>query len=297
MHANQVHIDRQIAARLIHEQFPEWRDRPIDEVVTDGTMNASYRIGDDLAARFPITGAPPPSLRAQLDAEAAAMSEFADASSFAAPMPVAIGEPGDGYPLPWSVQTWIPGRVATADGCAGSVTFAHDLATLIRSLRAVDTRGRVFSGSGRGGDLHDSDEWIALCLRNSVGIVDVARVAALWARLVELPRRSPDVMSHCDLTPANVLVEGGRLIGVLDTGGFSAADAALHLVAAWHLLDRRPRNALRAELASDELEWSRGQAWALQQAMGLVRYYAESNPVMARVGRSTVARILADPIV
>lgn len=29
------------------------------------------------------------------------------------PEPVAIGKPGAGYPLPWSVQTWIPGIVAT----------------------------------------------------------------------------------------------------------------------------------------------------------------------------------------
>jgi aminoglycoside phosphotransferase (APT) family kinase protein len=292
MHIDQVHIDREIAAGLIHEQFPEWLDWSIHEVVTDGTMNAIYRIGDDLAARFPITGDSAEQVGAQLDGEAVAMSEFANASPFASPVPVAIGAPGAGFPLPWSVQTWLPGNVASADGCAGSMTFARDLATLIQSLRAVDTHGRVFSGTGRGGDLRDSDEWMALCLRNSVGIVDVARVEELWARLVELPRSSPDVMSHCDLTPANVLVEGERLIGVLDTGGFSAADPALDLVAGWHLLDRAARNALRAELASDELEWSRGQAWALQQAMGLVWYYAESNPVMADVGRSTVSRIL-----
>jgi len=29
------------------------------------------------------------------------------------PEPVALGEPGAGYPLPWSVPTWLPGTVAT----------------------------------------------------------------------------------------------------------------------------------------------------------------------------------------
>ncbi len=35
--------------------------------------------------------------------------------------------------------------------------------------------------------------------------------------------------------------------------------------------------------------------WARAQAMGLVWYHRESNPPMARLGRSTIARLLADP--
>lgn len=49
---------------------------------------------------------------------------------------------------------------------------------------------------------------------------------------------------------------------------------------------------LRQALACDELEWERGKAWAFQQAMGLVWYYAESNPAMSRLGRLSLERIL-----
>jgi hypothetical protein len=42
------------------------------------------------------------------------------------------------------------------------------------------------------------------------------------------------------------------------------------------------------------LEWARGAAWAFQQAMGTVWYYADSNPSMSLVGRRTLERILAD---
>lgn len=35
-------------------------------------------------------------------------------------------------------------------------------------------------------------------------------------------------------------------------------------------------------------------AWALQQAMGVVWYYAASNPVMSRWGHRTLNRLLAD---
>jgi hypothetical protein len=34
-------------------------------------------------------------------------------------------------------------------------------------------------------------------------------------------------------------------------------------------------------------------AWALEQALGLPWYYAESNPIMSRWGRRTLDRLLA----
>jgi hypothetical protein len=52
-------------------------------------------------------------------------------------------------------------------------------------------------------------------------------------------------------------------------------------------LEQEPRREFR-----DDLEWERGKAWAFEQAMGLVWYYVESNPVMSRMGRRTLERIL-----
>lgn len=138
----------------------------------------------------------------------------------------------------------------------------------------------------------DHDGWMATCFRESEGLLDVDRLRRLWRDFRELPRTSPDVMSHGDLIPGNVLVADGRLAGVLDTGGFAPADPALDLVGAWHLLDTGPRNVLRRALSCDDLEWERGRAWAFEQAMGLVWYYAESNPTMSALGRRTLDRLL-----
>ncbi len=101
-------------------------------------------------------------------------------------------------------------------------------------------------------------------------------------------------MTHGDLTPGNVLVSGGRLIGILDVGGLGPADPAVDLVGAWHLLEAGPRQVLREDLGCDDLEWARGRAWAFEQAMGLVWYYLDSNPAMSRLGRRTLERIVAD---
>jgi aminoglycoside phosphotransferase (APT) family kinase protein len=80
---------------------------------------------------------------------------------------------------------------------------------------------------------------------------------------------------------------------VIDVGGLGPADPALDLICAWHLLDDGPRRVLREALASDDLEWARSQAWVFQQALGLVWYYAETNPTMSRLGRRALERVLA----
>ena len=115
----------------------------------------------------------------------------------------------------------------------------------------------------------------------------------MWAEMRALPAVDSDVMCHGDLTPPNVLVEHGRLVGVLDGGGFAAADPALDLVAVWHLLEDEPRQSVREALRCSEVQWRRGMAWAFQQSMGLVWYYAETNPVMSCWGRRTLSRLIA----
>jgi aminoglycoside phosphotransferase (APT) family kinase protein len=295
MHDDELHIDEQVARRLIIDQFPEWRLECVRRITSDGTVNAIFRIGADLTARFPLRSADPTDMRAELAREAAAMRELAACCPVATPAPVAMGDPSYGYPLPWTFQTWIHGAVATPHDLAHSEMFAHDLVDLIRSLRAADTKGRHFAGSGRGGDLHGSDAWMEVCFRESDGLLPVDRLRALWAEFRSLPNADTVVMTHGDLIPGNLLVEDGRLVGVLDGGGFAPADPSLDLVAAWHMLDDERRSLLRSELACGDLEWWRGAAWAFQQAMGLVWYYRETNPRMSALGQATLARILNDP--
>jgi aminoglycoside phosphotransferase (APT) family kinase protein len=292
MHADQLDIPVETVRRLIAEQFPPWTALPVRPLASAGTVNALFRIGEHLTGRFPLQPLEVAAARRWLEEEAAAARELAGRTAYATPEPVAIGEPGAGYPLPWAVQTWVAGTPAAEDDPGGSVPFAHDLAAFIVGVRSIDTQGRTFARAGRGGDLRNHDAWMEECFAHSGHLVDVPRLRRLWADLHELPRTSPDVMSHGDLTPGNVLVDGGRLAGVIDVGGLGPADPALDLVAAWHLLEAGPREVLRADLASDDLEWLRGQAWALEQAMGVVWYYVESNPAMHRMGRTTLQRIL-----
>jgi len=262
MHADQLHVDSHIVRELVDVQFPQRRGLPISELNATGTVNAIFRIGDDLAARFPLVGQDPTQTRKSLEAEAAAARELATAVAVPTPQPVALGEPGAGYPLPWSVQTWLVGDDATVEDPAGSDGFAYDLAELIGDMRAYDTCGRRFGGVGRGGHLADHDEWLETCFRQSEDLLEVPLLRRIWGNLRSLAEVDADVMCHGDLIPPNLLVDDGRLVGVLDGGGFGPADPALDLVAAWHLLDAPRRLILRHELGCSDVQWQRGMAWA-----------------------------------
>ncbi|MBV2365573.1 phosphotransferase [Streptomonospora nanhaiensis] len=136
-------------------------------------------------------------------------------------------------------------------------------------------------------------QWAGPPLERSGGLLDVPRLRGHWEDVRDLPRgESPDVMSHTDLMPGTLLVREGRITGVLDAGGLGPADPALGLVGAWHLVEEGSRQALREALGSDDAEWERGRAWALEQALGPVWYYRDSNPPMSRIGRRTLRRVL-----
>lgn len=297
MHDGQLTVTVDLVRRLVDEQLPRYRGLDLRPVAAGGTVCAVFRLGEELAVRLPLVGTDPAQLRADLGAEARASAALAAVCPVPAPQPVSLGEPGHGYLLPWSVQTWVPGHDAFVEDPAGSNAFAEDLAAVLLAFRSTDIGGRTFTGEGRGGrggHLRDHDEWVAYCLERSIGHgLDTAALAALWSDLHDLPSTGPDVLTHGDLMPGNVVVTAGRLGGLLDTGGSGPADPALDLVAAWHLLDAPARTVLRERLGCSDLEWARGRAWALQQALGLTWYYATTHPVVSGVGRRTVARVLA----
>lgn len=95
------------------------------------------------------------------------------------PEPVAIGAPGAGFPLTWSLQTWVPGAPATDRSAAASVLLAPDLTTLLAALRSAPTHGRTFGGSGRGGHVPDQAPWVQECLDRSGDLLDVPALRRL----------------------------------------------------------------------------------------------------------------------
>ncbi|WP_433161360.1 aminoglycoside phosphotransferase family protein [Kribbella sp. CA-247076] len=292
MHPGQLDVTTDLVTRLVRSQFPRWSGLSVRPVPSHGTVNALFRIGDDLVARLPIQPADPAETRKELEDEADAARRLHRISPYPTPEPVELGEPGEGYPLPWAVYSWLPGTIAYDADVAGSTGFAEDLATFVRALRAVPTEGRVFTGSWRGGVLASQDSSVADGLERSRGMIDVDALARLWADLRTTPRTEPDVWAHRDLMPGNLLATDGRLVGVIDVGTFTVADPAIDLAPAWNLLDADARAAFRAALGSDDDEWRRGMGWSFAQAIGCLWYYVETNPVMSRTAHHTLTALL-----
>ena len=70
MHDNQLTILPDTVRELVDDQFPQWRALPVRALASQGTVNAIFRIGDELAARFPLQFADLYETRRTLEREA-----------------------------------------------------------------------------------------------------------------------------------------------------------------------------------------------------------------------------------
>ena len=53
MNAGEVDLDAEVVAGFVAAQFPDLARLPIDAVPSTGTVNAIYRLGDELYVRLP----------------------------------------------------------------------------------------------------------------------------------------------------------------------------------------------------------------------------------------------------
>lgn len=293
MHADEFPIDAALVRRLLAAQFPRWAALPIEPVPSAGTDNAIYRLGDALAVRLPrihwATG--------QAEKEWRWLAKFAPHLPLAIPVPLALGEPGEGYPWQWTVAPWLPGENATTGRIDDLPGAAVDLARFLTALWRIDPTGGPPAGKEnfyRGVPLAMRDRGIREALTNLGDLVDVAAVTAAWDVALRAPLwHGPPVWLHGDLQPGNVLVADGRLSAVIDFGCLGVGDPAADVMAAWMLFSGGSRDAFRATLAVDDATWARGRGWALTW-VGALAHYRTTNPVLAGIGRHAIAEVLAD---
>jgi len=292
MHDDQVDITPGAVARLVAGQFPQWRDLPVRPVASHGTVNALFRLGDQIVLRFPLRPGRDARLRDKLSAEQDIARRVAAHVPVPVPKPVGFGEPGEGYPGLWTAYTWIPGETASRERIGDPDEFARDLAGFVRALHGMGTGGRTWNGHTRGGPLRRRDESVRRALAESARLTDTARLARIWARCLQAPHDAADVWIHADLMPGNLLVRDGRLAGVIDVEDVCVGDPAVDLMPAWNLMAPGPRQVYRRALGVSGATWERGRGWAIVQAIVALPYYVDTNPVMAGTARRTLDAVL-----
>jgi aminoglycoside phosphotransferase (APT) family kinase protein len=293
MHADEVDTDAGLVRRLLAAQFPHWAERPIEPVLPRGTDNALYRVGDDLVARLPRTER----TCATLEKERSWLPRLAAFLPFVVPVPVADGAPGEGYPYPWSVYTWLEGENATIARIDDPRRLAADLARFLTALQRIDPAGGPAPGAhnfGRGEPLARRDASTRAAIAALAGELDADVATAAWEGALQAAgwKRAP-VWVHGDLDSRNLLVEDGRLSGVIDFGGLGVGDPACDVMVAWKVFDPDTRQLFRSTLAVDEATWERGRGWALSQAVSALAYYTlETNAVLVLEARRWLAEVL-----
>jgi aminoglycoside phosphotransferase (APT) family kinase protein len=289
MHADEIHTDADLVARLLAGQFPHWAHLPIRPVASGGTDNALYRLGDDMVVRLPRIHWAVQSL----DKEHQWLPRLAPLLPVAIPAPLAKGVPADGYPWHWSVYRWLDGENPTIDHHGDSRRLAVDLASFLTALQRIDPTGGPLAA--RGGPLATRDGATRTAIDALRGEVDTDAVTAAWeAALQVAPSTLPPCWVHADLSPGNVLLVHHRLGAVIDFSLMGLGDPACDLPIAWNLLPESVRDLFRTALEIDDATWMRGRGWALSIALIQLPYYRDTNPTLAASARHVIREVLTD---
>jgi aminoglycoside phosphotransferase (APT) family kinase protein len=255
-----------VAARLVAAQFPQWADLPVVPVALDGWDNTTFRLGTELSVRLP--SADP--YVAQIEKEHRWLPLLARWLPLRIPEPVALGEPGSGFPRPWSIYRWIDGDHATVERIANTATFAADLTGFLTALYAIDASGGPRAGAHsffRGGPVDTWDAQAQESIELLADDIDAEAAAEVWdAATASTWDRSP-VWVHGDVVGSNLLVADGRLRGVIDFGCAAVGDPACDLVMAWTFFTGESRDVFQGGLPFDDATWARGRGWALWKAL------------------------------
>ncbi|OXM53627.1 phosphotransferase [Amycolatopsis thailandensis] len=283
-------IDENLVRKLIAAQFPRWDGAPVGRWPSGGTVNAMFRLGDDLVVRLPLTE----SGAEDVVLERTWLPRIAPRLSTRIPESLGAGQPGEGYPWPWSVYRWLPGENPRPDGPS---QLAEDLAEFVLAMRSIPLAGapRAY----RGGPLAALDTATRSAIE-SLRVtpeenVDCDAVLRLWENTLRAADSDDaQVWLHADLMPGNLLVDGERLSAVIDFGCMGAGDPACDLFPAWNLLSDEAREVFREALKVDEATWSRGRARTLSQALIALPYYRNTNPAMAGNARHVIRTVLRE---
>jgi aminoglycoside phosphotransferase (APT) family kinase protein len=290
MHVDEVETSVSLVVRLLTEQFPHWANLPVEPVPSAGTDNALYRLGDDMAVRLPRIR----SAVGDVEREHQWLPRLAPFLPLAVPLPLAKGQPGEGYPWHWSIYRWLEGVSASIERFADLRQAATDLAQFVAALQRIDPTGGP--SAGRGVPLAQRDVPTREAIEALRGMIDVDAATAAWEAALMTPVwPGPPVWVHGDMLPGNLLVKQGRLSAVIDFGGLGVGDPACDLMIAWGLFSGESRDVFRAVLSVDDATWARGRGWALSQALIFIPYYLNTNPVGVGIARRTIDEILIPP--
>lgn len=288
LHDDDIPVDTDLAQQLVDEQFPDWAHLPLRRIASSGTVNAIFRLGDDLVVRLPRAESYVWDLDT-LGASEAWLRWAAPRLPLAIPEPVAIGEASDRYPWSWPIHRWIEGTALDTVDLTSSTRAAERLAEFVVALRQLpDLDGpRSVKAIGR----KDWDPIFRRVLGDLDGVVDTRRALRAWELTMQAESWTGRFgWVHADLLPGNLLARDGDLVAVVDFECLGTGDPAIDIAAAWANFDQPTRQVFREAAGVDEHSWLRAANYALRAVMG-IRYYEHTNPRFSQLALRAVTEV------
>lgn len=286
-------IDVSLVRRLIDRQFPQWKDLSILPVAVSGWDNRTFHLGEDMVVRIPSA----PEYALQVEKEHKWLPKLAPFLPVSIPTPLAMGEPGDGYPWKWSIYRWLEGESAVSAPIADLSDFAASLAEFLRALQSIDASGGPAAGLHsfyRGGSLSIYDAETRKAIATLKGKIDVHAITEVWETALATTWHKTPVWVHGDMSEGNVLVKEGRLSAVIDFGQLAVGDPACDLAMTWTFFKGKSRQAFRDHLMLDDATWARGRAWALWKALIVAAGFTNPNNTESEKCWRIIDEVLAD---
>ena len=273
---SEVSADADLVRSLLESQFPDLSPLPVT-LFDEGWDNFTFRVGRAYAVRLPRHSA----------AVGLLLNEHRWLDTVAAELPVRVpkilgrGSPTRQFPWPWSLVEWVPGT--PLDFQSLNPDNARSLAT---ALRVLHRPGHVDAPANpvRGVPLAKR----SAIVEDRMDRLGLTQLREAWQAALEAPLATQACWIHGDLHPRNVIMENGRLVGLIDWGDLTSGDVATDLAAGWSLCEPRARSAFWESYRPTEREWARAAGWAINFATALLD---SSDPLHESLGQAIAARI------
>ena len=286
----EIAVDADLAHRLLAEQFPEFADRPV-RLLGAGWDNTVFAVGEDWVFRFPRKEVIVPFLQTEISM----LPALAPLLPVPIPVPEHVGIPSDAFPWPFFGARMLPGVELCDAPETPREQLAPELGSFLGRLHSRDVMDAV------GGRLQEN--WTRradMKLRVPVAVEKLAAVDGLWQaprhvyelldEALGLPPPEPRAVCHGDLHFRHVLVDGGRVSGVIDWIDLCRGEPALDLQLTWSVLPPEARGAFFAAYGDvDDATLLRARALALFLSAALLEYAHHED--LAPVEREAVASL------
>jgi aminoglycoside phosphotransferase (APT) family kinase protein len=286
-------INEELVGRLIASQFPQWKDLPVCAVKTSGWDNRTFHLGDEMLVRLPSEA----DYELQVEKEQRWLPRLAPHLPFPISTPLAMGQPGEGYPWEWSIYRWLEGETASVGYLSDLNQFARDLAQFLIALHRIETLGGPEAGPHsffRGGALSTYDAETRKAIDILKDKIDGNIAMELWEAALATQWEYPAVWVHGDLSVGNLLVKDGKLCAVIDFGQLAVGDPACDLAITWTFFKDESRQIFKNTLVLDEGTWARGRAWALWKALIMAAGLCGSNAAEAKEPWRIIDEVIVD---